>query len=65
LGDDALYFNTSDEAATALDRIKKSDYASFLDNNIEKINNLYSWDKIIGDYEMLFLTINKPQRIVT
>jgi hypothetical protein len=65
LGDDALYFITSNEVATVLDTTKKTNHTNFLDNNIEKINNLYSWDKIIGDYEMLFLTISKPHRIFT
>jgi glycosyltransferase involved in cell wall biosynthesis len=51
LGVDALYFNTSDEVAKILDSVNKNDYKNFIDNNIEKIKNIYEWETIIDDYE--------------
>lgn len=58
LGNDAFYFKTSDDITITLDITHKNDYGSFLENNVKKINNLYSWNKIIDDYESLFSKIN-------
>jgi len=62
LGTDALYFSSSADITTAIDTVKKSDYKGFLEHNIGKINNLYSWNKIIDDYEALFIKINQNEK---
>ena len=54
LGDDALYFNTSDEVAKVIESAKKSDCTNFIDNNIDKIKNIYEWETIIDEYELFF-----------
>lgn len=55
LGEDALYFNTSDEIAKVLDSVNKSAYGQYIDNNIEKIKNVYEWETIIEQYEKFLL----------
>lgn len=63
LGKDAVYFKTSYDITTALDTIRKNDYTEFLENNIDKITNIYSWNNIIDNYESLFLHIYHTKSI--
>lgn len=62
LGTDALYFKSSDDIITILNSVIKSDYREFLEKNTEKINNLYSWNKIIDSYESFFIKINQEEK---
>ncbi len=55
LGEDALYFNTSDEIVKVLDSVNKSSYSQYINNNIEKIKNIYEWEAIIDQYEKFLL----------
>lgn len=57
LGTDALYFKNSDDVTALLESISKSSYINFLEHNLDKIKSLYSWNKIIDDYEALFINI--------
>ena len=51
LGQDAFYFGNSNDVSKLLDSVqKKDDYGHFLSNNIEKIENLYSWEIINSAY---------------
>jgi len=60
LGDDAMYFTTSDEVAEQLNDTNKSSkkYLDFVINNNLKIKEQFSWQKIIDQYEQHFFTIN-------
>jgi len=51
LGNDALYFNTSDEVTKILDSVSKNEYKSSIDNNTDKIKNIYGWETVINQYE--------------
>ncbi len=57
LGDDAFYFNDAKDVATVLDQTTEAKRTTFTQNNIQKIETLYTWDKIINDYEKLFLKL--------
>lgn len=59
LGIDALYFTNSDDVAQYLNTIQKSNYNQYIKNNIKKIQDIYSWDTIIDQYEKLFFAIFK------
>lgn len=59
LSDDALYFTNSYEVATVIDTVNKSDYGLIIDNNIEKIKNIYEWESIIDQYEKSLIIFQK------
>jgi len=49
LEEDAFYFSTFQDITSLLDqRLAKSDYATLLENNRQKIRESYSWDHITG-----------------
>lgn len=51
LGEDAYYFNTSEEVRHILNTVSKNQTEKLkIDSNINKIKLLYSWEKIINDY---------------
>ncbi len=55
LGDDAFYFNDSDEVTRYLDSIDgKREYNHFLKNNFNKIDQQYSWPIINRSYLSFF-----------
>ena len=62
LEEDAFYFSDSNEVANLIQAIEKpGNYAKsekMKANNAQKIEKLYTWDKIIKDYETLFLSKN-------
>ena len=57
LGNDALYFETSAEITSIIDKISRRDgyIISFISNNLAKIKAIYSWDKIVCNYEEYLL----------
>jgi glycosyltransferase involved in cell wall biosynthesis len=59
LGDDALYFTTAEEVCQQLKTVHKGnpEYASFVENNTEKINRVYTWERITNQYEAHFKSI--------
>jgi len=59
LGEDALYFSTSDDVAQILTKDLSLKRDVYTKNNIRKIETLYTWDKIINDYEELFVKLAK------
>lgn len=63
LGKDAFYFNTSNEVTKVIDSIKKVDYNQYMDNNIEKIKNIYEWETIIDQYENFLMSIYSLNKI--
>lgn len=57
LGDDAFYFDTSEQIAAVIDTCKKEDYKSTLEKNSNKIRTIYHWPLITKQYEDLFKRI--------
>ncbi|PCJ23220.1 MAG: glycosyl transferase family 1 [Flavobacteriales bacterium] len=57
LGEDAMYFTNSEDIANIFSKQETRNRAKFIDNNIQKIKTLYSWGKIIDDYEKLFIKL--------
>lgn len=51
LGEEGLYFNTSEDVRRAIDEISKSSFDGFLSKNSKKIEQSYSWDTIVNKYE--------------
>ncbi len=56
LGNDAFYFSSPEQVRDILE-IKAGTKAIYgwKTNNLEKIRGIYNWDRIIDDYEKLFL----------
>jgi glycosyltransferase involved in cell wall biosynthesis len=68
LNDDALYFITSEDVAKVIidNPREKDDVSKYIQHNRNKIETLYSWDKIIDAYishfkEILDRKINKSK----
>ena len=59
LGEHALYFDNSDDVAKILRNDLSSERQDFIEGNLKKIETLYTWDKIINDYEELFIKLAK------
>jgi glycosyltransferase involved in cell wall biosynthesis len=59
LGDDALYFTNADQVYEQLRTVSKSDsiYQKLVSNNTDKIANIYTWEKIVDQYEAHFRSI--------
>ena len=56
LGTDAYYFSDSRDVSNIIDRPQPpSEIEERKVNNVEKIRKLYSWDRIIDDYEQVFI----------
>ena len=55
---DAFYFNNTEEISILINEEMKSLENHLIKSNLEKIKNLYSWNKIINDYELFFQKIN-------
>lgn len=49
LGDDAFYFNSSDEVSSFLDSLLKKQDDIMIENNYNKIKKQYNWDKVNSD----------------
>ncbi|WP_430934114.1 DUF1972 domain-containing protein [Saccharicrinis sp. 156] len=54
LGDDALYFNSKEDVSICLNTNVLESRARIIKNNFAKIKTIYSWDKIVTQYEDLF-----------
>lgn len=59
LESDAYYFNSVDDVIKVINTITKNENNVKLTNNLNKIKNLYSWDRIINLYENHFFDILK------
>lgn len=57
LGDDALYFQSTENVKEILNNSKKDQFTLVLVNNIDKVREIYNWDKIINDYQDHFVHI--------
>ena len=56
LEEDAFYFTTSEDISLLVNKYDdiKNYRSEKIENNIEKINNKYSWETIVIQYENLF-----------
>jgi glycosyltransferase involved in cell wall biosynthesis len=62
LGEDAGYFATSGDVTEMLGHLPTGQLrADRRQNNLDKINTLYNWEKIIADYEEVFLRTLTPR----
>ena len=52
---EALYFRTTEDIINILQKENYSERSNYISKNIEKINNQYSWQKIVSDYESLMV----------
>ena len=57
LNHDAFYFSSSEHVSKLIDRNIKTLDNKFVINNLNKIKEFYSWDKIINNYESFFKKI--------
>ncbi|MDQ6481568.1 DUF1972 domain-containing protein [Dyadobacter sp. LHD-138] len=59
---DAFYFSAAKEVSDYIDKTRKEAYASFVQNNLEKIERIYEWNNIIDQYENHFETIYSTKK---
>jgi len=55
---DAFYFNDAEKISRLINEEVKSLENYLVKSNVEKIKNLYSWNKIVNDYELFFQRIS-------
>tara|TARA_X000000368_G_C22976868_1_gene688033 strand:- start:842 stop:1330 length:489 start_codon:yes stop_codon:yes gene_type:complete len=55
---DAFYFNDAEMISRLINKEVKSLENHLVKSNVEKIKDLYTWNKIINDYELFFQKIN-------
>lgn len=61
LGIDAFYFTIAEEVADVVKSALKKEHLEKIENNRKKIEELYSWEKIVDEYENLFLGVWKSE----
>ena len=59
LGDDAFYFSTVDDVSEIITNVSHKDHNDKIKNNRIKIAELYTWEKIVEQYETLFANLLK------
>lgn len=59
LEEDAFYFSNSDDVTTVLTTVSYTNHRDKIENNKKKITKLYTWKKIVNQYELLFLNLLK------
>lgn len=57
LGDDALYFRSAKDVKDILELEEVLERDRYVENNYKKIEEKYSWDRIVSQYEDLFLNV--------
>lgn len=57
LEEDAYYFSSEQQISDLINNKIKFKENDLLTNNKEKINNFYSWEKIVSDYNSFFIQI--------
>ena len=57
LGEDNLYFHSTNDISKFVDNVKKEDYYNIIENNYKKVQEHYTWDFIINKYEELLKAI--------
>ena len=54
LGEDTFYFKDIKDIAMILRRVKKTEEKKKIANNRKKISHIYSWKRVVEQYELLF-----------
>lgn len=62
LGNDALYFTSKEDIVNICTQDFSEIRTNYKENNYVKIKTLYNWNKIIYDYEQLFINCLKNSR---
>lgn len=57
LENDAFYFSDEDDIVDILMTISREDHKNKIENNRMKITELYTWEKIVDNYNELFLSL--------
>lgn len=57
LEDDAFYFSNASEVSKYIDATQKEAFQHYVKNNLQKIDEIYEWNKIIDQYEDHFKKI--------
>lgn len=57
LGEDNLYFHSTNDISKFVDNVKKEDYCNIIENNYKKVQEHYNWEFIINKYEKLLKAI--------
>ena len=63
LGNDAFYFQDSNDVSKYVEKTNKTEYIQYIDNNIKKIKTIYQWDIIIEQYEKSLLKTLKSKMV--
>lgn len=58
VGIDGFSFYSDSGLCEVIETVKKQNEKNKISNNIDKISQIYTWDKIISDYEMFFFKSN-------
>jgi len=60
LGTDALYFSSYKDVSMIIEQFEKKDIKfNFIKNNLKKIEQIFSWDRIVNEYESLMIKMIK------
>lgn len=60
LGEDAIYFSSTDEVKEMIESVSRIEYEDFIINNRKKVESEYSWNAVVVQYEnFLKLNLNK------
>jgi glycosyltransferase involved in cell wall biosynthesis len=59
LGTETFYFKSVEDVASVMRSIQKNDYQSYIEKNMDKIRNIYSWDIVTDQYLSHFMDIAK------
>ena len=62
LGEDAFYFNSPSGIAKILSTTHKNKHQDKINHNLEKIDRLYNWDKIVNQYDQFIRSSFKEYR---
>lgn len=65
LGADAFYFRNQNDVCDVLRKVKKQDNLNLITRNEFKINETFSWDNIISQYEAHFIDIYNAKKKVS
>ncbi len=57
VGDDGFSFSSVDELVGIIERVDKKANLDMLEANLNKVKDIYEWEKIIEDYEQYFISI--------
>ncbi|WP_443939718.1 DUF1972 domain-containing protein [Pedobacter sp. MW01-1-1] len=63
LGEDALYFTTSQDVEDILLGTNKHNYRGYIANNEQKIKEVYDWNIIVDQYETHFMGIMEKTKV--